>query len=389
MKRNKLGIIAVLLLLASMALFHHCTFARRMVTYPYLNNITHQDWYQPREIVTGQPGELLPKAPLDKNSITAAARQKVIEYARLKESASLLVWHNGQIVVERYWMGFTDSSLSNSMSMAKTLLGLLVGIAIDEKRIASEDDPVSMYLGEWTGDDRAKITIRHLLQMTSGLEKNANLANPFSDVVQMFMSSDANAVALDVPADRPPGSIFRYNNVDSQMLGILLQEIYGKSLAELVSEKIWQPIGAKNGAYWLDRPDGNAKVFCCFFARGRDWLRLGHLMLNKGSVNGLQVVSKDWIEKMTTPSPAEPDYGYQVWLNIKKDGVRRKHISEPFLAQDIYWLDGQDSQRVYVIPSYNMVIVRIGERPDKWDDALLPNTLIRGIIQQSGGEYPG
>ena len=265
------------------------------------------------------------------------------------------------------------------MSMAKSSLAMLIGIAISEGHIDSEDDPVAKYLPEWANDERADITIKHLLQMTSGLRLYDDKADPFSDLVQMYLGTDAAATALAVPAVRPPGERFQYNNANSLTLGVLLERVTGKRYAFYLSEKIWQPIGAQDAGYWLDKPDGMARTFCCFFATGRDWLRLGKMLLHNGQVNTLQVVPESWLKRMITSSELEPDYGYQIWLGFSDNGRRKKHRSEPFIPRDMYWFDGADIQRLYIVPSYQLAIVRLGEDPGKWDDSFVVNTLIRGM----------
>ena len=265
------------------------------------------------------------------------------------------------------------------MSMAKSVLALLIGIAISEGHIDSEDDPVAKYLPEWRNDERANITIKHLLQMASGLRRYDDKNDPFSDLVQLYLGDDAAATALSVPAEIEPGTKFQYNNANSQTLGVLLERVTGKRYTEYLSEKLWQPIGAQDAAFWLDRPGGMAKVFCCFFTTTRGWARLGQLLLHNGKVDSLQVVPTGWLQKMITPSPLEPDYGYQIWLGFSEDGTRKKHRSEPFIPRDMFWLDGADIQRVYVVPSYKLVIVRLGEDVAKWDEAFVVNTLIRGM----------
>jgi CubicO group peptidase (beta-lactamase class C family) len=122
---------------------------------------------------------------------------------------------------------------------------------------------------------------------------------------------------------------------------------------------------------------GEAKTFCCLFATARDWARLGLLMLPEGRAGDRQVVPADWVRQMLTPSPHEPDYGYHIWLGGQ--GSRREDRDEEFLADDLVYLDGKMKQRVYVVPSKDLVIVRVGEQARGWDDAYLPNAVLRGL----------
>ena len=184
-----------------------------------------------------------------------------------------------------------------------------------------------------------------------------------------------------------PGMRWQYNTVNSQILGVLIERVTGKRYADYLSEKIWKPLGAQDAAMWLDRPGGNVRTFCCFFATPRDWARVGLLFQNGGTIGGKRLFPAAWLARMLTASQFEPDYGYQVWLGFSENGRRKRHRSEPLIARDMFWLDGHDIQRVYVIPSYQLVIVRIGEwSGGMWDDALIPNTLVRAI--RPAGETP-
>jgi CubicO group peptidase (beta-lactamase class C family) len=346
----------------------------RMLTYPD-NPVTDAAWYQPREAVRGAPGDELPVAPAP--DIRADALAGAAEYAERKNSSALLVVHHGAIVAEHYWRDQTPDSLTNSMSMAKTVVGLLVGIAIAEGQIGSVDEPACKYLPEWAGDGRRRITVRHLLQMASGLADAEHNDDPLSPIGTMYLGTDSLAVVAGTPLACEPGSRFEYNSINTQALSVVLERATGRRYADYLSEKLWQPLGASDAAVWLDRPGGEAKTFCCLFATARDWARVGLLILHEGRAGGRQVVPADWVRQMLTPSSQEPDYGYHIWLG--RQGVRREDRDEEFLADDIVYLDGKMKQRVYVVPSRDLVIVRVGEQARGWDDAYLPNAVLRGL----------
>lgn len=353
------------------------TFIQRMLTYPE-NPITGVGWYAPMATVSG--GDSQPVA-MAQPQLSQAALEKIEQYAQDHRSSSLLVMHQGKLVLEKYWRGHNQAAYTNSMSMAKTVLSLLIGIAIADGSIGSEQDPVAKYISEWANDDRAKITIEDLLKMQSGLRDYEIADDPFSDIIQLYLGTDAQSAALNVPAERPSGQEFAYINANSQILGLLLERATGQGYGQYLSTKLWQPIGAQKAQLWLDRPDGNAKPFCCLFARSQDWLRVGQLLLNDGKVNQKQVVPADWIKKMLVSSGSEPAYGYHIWLKARtQDGPGyKKRATKPFLAEDMFYLDGWGQQRVYVMPSQELVVVRVGEKPKTWDDAVIPNTLIRDL----------
>ena len=370
------GIVASI---GGIAVMLNWTFLRRALTYPK-NPITNVDWYQPLETVTGNTGKSNELSRASSASISPDSLKKITAYAEAANSSALLVIHQGNLVWERYWGEFTPTSTSNSMSMSKTIMALLIGIAIAEGDIASELEPVANYIPQWSQDERSKITIQDLLYMQSGLRNQDNTDNLASDLVRMYVSPNANNVALKIPALQPPKQAFDYNNANTQILSQVLEQATGERYANYLSTRLWQPLQASDAYLWLDRPQGNPKPFCCLFATPRDWARVGQLFLNRGRVNGQQIVPESWLDKMKQPSPFVSSYGYHIWLKARtkeKPGVYERSSSQPFLAQDTFYLDGASNQRVYIIPDQDLVIVRVGERPEQWDDSVIPNTLVK------------
>ncbi len=374
------NVLVGLIIVVAIVLVAKWTYISRLATYPLKTEITEVDWYLPKETVKGNYIAPLPLADPDSTRIDPAALQTAVEYAGANETVSLLALHRGEIVLEEYWQDHHSEAQTNSMSMAKTLVSLALGIAIEEGFIPSEEVPAANYLSEWEDDERAKITIKHLLHMSSGLRLYDDSSDPFSDLLRMYADTDAAGVALSIPAVRAPGQDYEYNNANSVLLALILQRATGRRLAEYISEKIWQPIGAKDAAYWLDADGGDVKPFCCFFTRGRDWLRLGEMLMDGGKVGERTVIPEHWLKKMLVANPYEPDYGYQIWLGFSDNGRRKIHRSEPLVAKDMFYLDGRAIQRVYIIPSHDLVIVRTGRfKGDFWDDSFIPNALVRGL----------
>ncbi len=291
--------------------------------------------------------------------------------------------HQGKIVLEKYWKEFTPSSTFNAMSMSKTITALLIGIAIANGDIKSELDPVANYIQEWSEDERGQITLQDLLYMQSGLRNQDNQNNPTSDLVKMFAGTDVDATALKIPAVKEPKQAFDYNNVNTQILSEVLERATGERYTDYLSTHLWKPLQAEDASLWLDRPQGNPKAFCCLFATPRDWAKIGQLFLAQGRVNNQQIVASAWLEKMIQPSPLEAKYGYHIWLQARtqeKPGIYKKSASQSFLAEDTIYLDGASRQRVYIIPSLELVIVRVGEKPEQWDDSVIPNTLVKSLL---------
>lgn len=324
------GLTAAAILLLSALVGWQWTLVSRMFTHPD-RPVTDVDWYTPTDPVPGAAGPELPVAAHPQ--IRPDALAGAAAYAEKKESSALLILHRGEVVAEHYWRGHDASARTCSMSMAKTLVGLLVGTAIADGAIGGVDEPACKYLSEWAGDGRSAITLRQLLQMTSGLADAEHYDDPFSPVGQMWLGPDSLSVVAATRLECEPGSRFNYNSIDTQALGTVLERATGRRYADYLSEKVWRPIGATDAAVWLDRNGGLAKMFGGVLATARDWARVGLLLQNQGRVGGRQVIPAAWVRDMVTPSPREPDYGYQVWLG--RDGCRKEDHEEPFLAPDV------------------------------------------------------
>ena len=365
----------LLTIVSGIAVALNWTLLRRIFTYPE-DAITNVDWYQPREIVKGNAVNL----PQAKPTIDRPTLKKISDYARAADSSALLVMHQGNLILEKYWQGFEPNDTFNSMSMSKTITALLIGIAIQEGHIESELTPVANYIPEWQ-DARRKITIQDLLYMQSGLRNWDSRENPASDLVRMYASPDTDAIALNIPAEQLPQQIFSYNNANTQILSKVIETATDVKYANYLSSRLWQPLQASDASIWLDRPNGNSKAFCCLFATPKDWAKIGQLFLDRGRINGKQIVSAAWLDKMQQPSSVNSNYGYHMWLEARTDNKpgSDRSASQPFIAEDTFYLDGASQQRVYVIPSQELVIVRVGEKPKQWDDSIIPNTLVKSL----------
>lgn len=395
-RRVAKGLLALLLIaaLASAVLYAmDPLFFKRYVTAPQALDVAAVDWRSPTAPV---PGDRVPIPEGEPEGIADEAVAKAVDYAEAKDSHAFLVYRQGKLVVEHYGEGYGPESRFDSSSMHKTVLGLLLGAAIEDGSIDSLDDPVGDYLDAWSGEPRGEITLRQLATMSSGLELAPLSLSPFGKGLRLMLGSDVRATALSLRLEEPPGASFAYQNASAQILGLALMEAIDQPYAEYLSERLWQPIGAPDAAVWLDREGGTARTFCCLLTSARAWLRVGELILHKGRVQGEQVLPAAWIDRMTRPSEVNPNYGLLVWLNAPADGVRtynpetdfKARHSEPYTAPEVIFLDGAGGQRVYIIPSAEMVIVRIGEVSTDWDDARLPNLLLRGLSSSDGrGAY--
>jgi CubicO group peptidase (beta-lactamase class C family) len=252
---------------------------------------------------------------------------------------------------------------------------------VAEGIIASVQMPVSRWLTEWQDDPRGAITVAQMLQMASGLAPLLFDLKPGSAYSRALYGTDAVAMPLGAALVDAPGSRFNYASGISQLLGLILERATGQRYADYLSQRLWQPLGAADAYVSLDRPGGLARTSSGLFARPEDWLRLGLLLVQNGRIDGRQVIDPAWLDAMASPSPANPNYGYQLW-RASPHAPQRGYNSvtpgkvlarSPFLAADMLFFDGAGAQRVYVSLAEKLVIVRLGAASFDWDDSLVPN----------------
>jgi CubicO group peptidase (beta-lactamase class C family) len=356
-------------------------------------DITVDQRITPDEEIRGDGSYVIATAPPGERIIAATALQAMEDYAREFNSYALIVVHKGKIQLEWYADFWSARKITQSQSMHKSLQGLLIGVALAEGRIGSVHDPVGKYLAAWRDDPRGAITLYQLMTMSSGLTEPGFSANPFSDGIKWLNSGHSGQVILRAARLEgwAPGTKYDYNNLNSEILGMVLTRAFNMRYADILRDKLWRPMGGERAFVHTDRPGGRAYTSCCLGAPAMDWARIGMMFLGRGEVNGRRIVPADWIAAMTTPSPAARHYGLQIWLGYDDPAMPPGSGSTgaialgPFLARDTYYLLGRGQQHVFVVPSHELVIVRLGpalgRMPIKpgFDVTFLVNTAIRGL----------
>lgn len=274
-------------------------------------------------------------------------------------SVAFLIAQDGMLLHESYWDGFNEYDISNSFSMAKSIVGVLTGIAIERGEIKSIDDPVYFYLPQYETEIGKKITIKHLLTMSSGVNFDEHYLNPFAFPARANYGNNLEALLRKYKPVTKPGHQFSYQSGTTQMLGFALMSATRKNLSEYASEHLWKKIGAERDAFWgLDTEDGAEKAFCCINATARDFTRIGELYRNYGNWNRFQVIDSAYVEASVSQAvlldedgEANSNYGYSWWLG--------EHEGECF-----YYMRGIKGQYVIVIPDRGLVITRLGKRRD-------------------------
>lgn len=294
---------------------------------------------------------------------TFDGKQRTLDdYLNARPVSGFLVAKGDTVLVERYQYGRNDRHRLTSFSMAKTVTGLLVGLAVQDGAIKSVDDRVAMYVRELRGTEYGRTPIRALLQMASGVRFDENYADTSSDIYRLAniaLSGEGSLAAVKVFNQRvaEPGERFSYSSADTLVLGLVVAAATGKPLADYASERLWKPLGAQADASWITDRKGQEITFAYYNAALRDWARLGLMLAHEGKWNGQAVVPRAWVLASTTvqpgspfwfktlkPSAHVPGYGYQTWLLATK--------------QRTFAMRGLRGQWVMVSPQQKIVLVQ-------------------------------
>ena len=352
---------------------------------PTLTNSALAYWPTARVAGVADPVPLPRKTPV---CATAAPFAAIDDALAHKGSYGLLVYRDGAIVHEHYAGAFDAGTRAESASMHKSVQALLVGRAIAEGKIASVDLPISTWLPELSADARGRIALRDLLQMASGLKPVPFDLSPAGKTNAWLKTSDMQDLVLNLEYKEPPGTVFEYFSQVSELITVILQRATGETYASYLEHELWQPLGAGDAYVTLDRPGGLARTFASLLATPEDWVRIGTLFVDNGMMGGKQIVPADWIAQMSRPSPANPNYGFQIWRASPYNPKRAYSTSsplfavaagEPFIADDMVYFDGAGARRVYASKSRKLVIVRLGDTDIGWDDSWLPNAVVHAI----------
>ncbi|WP_264790121.1 serine hydrolase domain-containing protein [Aureispira anguillae] len=282
-------------------------------------------------------------------------KQTVIPFDQFLEqnkTVAFLIIQNDTIQYERYFKNYDKASIVPSFSMAKSITSILIGCAIEDGKIGSVNDPIINYIPELKKNGFENVTIKHLLQMTAGLKFNEGYTTPFGHAATFYYGLNLRRAIAKLKLKQEPGKSFDYVSGCTQLLGLVLERaLEKKSITAYLQEKIWTPLNMEYNASWsLDKKkNGLEKTFCCINARARDFAKIGRLYLHKGNWNGNQIVSETWVNQSTQLDQTEGSawfYQYQWWLPTKNGD---------FMAQGIL------GQYIYVNPSKNLIIVRLGK----------------------------
>jgi CubicO group peptidase (beta-lactamase class C family) len=273
-----------------------------------------------------EPGLSGPATP-DASSFDAAAVESVASRARNAGSRALLVMHRGRLEIERYFAADDARTLMPAGLIAKPMAAMAVGQAIADGRIRSADAPVAEYLNEWDDEPRGKITVRQLLDETSGLETGGEIAgllhrSPWGDFsrlpsfatskgVRMLLGNDFESSALGFALDHEPGGFHNASPANTQLAAIIVERATGMPYEKYL-DQLWRRAGAGIAELQLDRRSGMPAAHCCWRASARDVLRIASLLASQGAFQDRAVVPASWIEEMARPARVNPETALQL-----------------------------------------------------------------------------
>ncbi len=306
-----------------------------------------------RAVKTGKVQELEKASDYNQYQLSKEQEEIFTKY----HTTAFLILEDGKIKFEKYWEGTNQDTRSNSFSVAKSVVSLLIGIAIEEGKIKGVEQKVADFLPQFKEGKNATLSIRDLLTMGAGLDWSEAYANPLSTVAQAYFSEDIKEVMENVLVEEEPGKVNDYQSGATQYLGDIITKATGKKLSDYASEKLWIPLGADSDALWsLDHEGGTEKAFCCFNTNARNFARLGQLVLQKGEWNGQQLVPEEYIKEAISPASyltseslggSVDYYGYQFWI-MEHQGQKIPHMR------------GVKGQYVCMLKTQNAVVVRLG-----------------------------
>ncbi|WP_398464537.1 serine hydrolase domain-containing protein [Tardiphaga sp.] len=323
----------------------------------------------------------LPDFPIVSNGAT----YDIYDYVSRNRISGLLVMKDDEVRLEHYDLGITEHTRWLSMSMAKSFSTTLVGAAIQDGFIKSVDEPLTTYLPEFNGTAFDGVTVKTLMQMTSGVKWSDDQTDANSERRQMLeiqIAQQSGAVMrymAERPRAAPPGTQFCYSTGDTHVVGALIKAATGKWLSDYLSEKIWSKLGVEqDGAWWLEAPGGLEVAGSGLFATLRDYARFGRFILDDGVIDGERILPVGWVREAGSArqiSGKRVDYGYMWWIVPNADGSLDDGA---FTARGIF------GQLMYINPKHRVICVVLGARskpPTMINPAVSDNAFFNALVE--------
>ncbi len=313
----------------------------------------------------------------DKTKLNATIQDAFLEPNIEKpiRTRAVVVVYKGQIIGEQYAEGFSVSTRQAGWSMTKSITNALVGILVKQGKLnVMHPAPVE----EWKNDDRRNITLNDLLHMSSGLDWVENYKGPSSATTTLFATANASGPALHSKLIKKPGEVFTYSSGTSNIISRIIRDhIDSIDYYKFPYSALFYKIGMLHTT--LEPDAGGTFVGSSFcFGTARDWARFGLLYLHDGVWNGKQILPDGWVHYSTTPTTSAKlkPYGAHFWLNAIKIEIAPPDRIFPSAPADLYWADGFDNQKIFIIPSLDLVIVKLSSSQNVMSD----DAFLKGII---------
>lgn len=329
-------------------------YLRRALTH-LLPKIDQYPIFENRTVKAGDPQPWIQSEAYN----TVSIPEKYLPVFEQLGTVAYVIIKDSTLLFEQYWEDYSPESHSNSFSMAKSIVSLAIGAAIDDGFIKDVDQPVSDFYPEFQGYNGKPLTLRHLLTMSAGVDFDEAYSSPFSPTTKLYYGDDLQQIAFGMKEIEEPGVNFIYQSGVTQLLAFIVEKAIGENISSYVSRKFWTPMNAEEDALWsLDKKDGIEKAYCCFNSNARDFARFGQLILNEGDWNGRQLISSSYLKEATTPdtgllfkeyNETNHCYGFQFW-----------HLT--YNGMEIPYMRGILGQYIFIIPDLNAVVVRLGHK---------------------------
>ena len=378
---KRIAIASVLMVIAALLLSAYrqdpLYWKRRMLSSVFSTEHLPTSYYEPSEIIAGSNGPASPRVAPELEHLTPRSLETATSYAEAQGAKALIIGRHGHIAYEKYWNGTTVDTVIDAGRFNAALTAIMVGLAMDDRKIALLSEPVANYIESFRERGRDQVTLEDLLHMTSGLGPDASDA----DRAQAHdeLAHDIRNQCLEQERTAAPGKRWQWQACDPQLLAHIIERASGMQYSQYISAKLWKPIGAGDAWLMLDHEGGTAHASCCLRARIGDWMRVAELLVNDGKYEGEEMLRPGWVQAMRTPSKANPRFGYQVWRG--EPFQQGQGASEPYVLDDTFVLEGPGNTRLWLMPSMNLRILLVGSR-DKpgqdWDDSRIPNLIVRG-----------
>jgi CubicO group peptidase (beta-lactamase class C family) len=316
-----------------------------------------------RVVVPLTPGPTQPRVSPAEVGIDMAGIQAAVDYAGARSTRALVIGQGGHIVFEKYWDGTTLDSPVDLSGFTPVLSALVLGVAMNDERSINLDAPLGGYIAEWAEDPRGAISLRQLLTRSSGFAKPGGWPWPGTRASSYAPGSNLRPVLLAWPLDPALRQGESPADLNADILAMALSSRLGQPFDKLLAERLWRPIEA--GEFSLAP---GARAGCCIRARIGDWMRIAEALANNGVFEGNQLTPPHYVSLMLKPTYQNSPMGFFT------------RVGGTFAAHDVAWLESAGKQRLWIVPSLRLTILRVGAEPPKsegWDEAMIPDSIIR------------